>query len=80
MVKYEANFVIGGDFGEVGGVMATNKHHKEMHLIDIVLTGFSNGPIDIMCNSWVHAKSDNPEKRIFFVNKVVLPFLRNVIV
>lgn len=70
MVKYEADLVVGKDFGVVGGVMVTNEHHKEMHLIDIVLNGFANGPISIVCNSWVHAKSDDPEKRIFFVNKV----------
>ncbi|KAJ8640868.1 hypothetical protein MRB53_017562 [Persea americana] len=73
MVKYEADLVVGKDFGVVGGVMVTNEHHKEMHLIDIVLNGFANGPISIECNSWVHAKSDDPEKRIFFVNRSYLP-------
>ncbi|RWR77813.1 linoleate 13S-lipoxygenase 2-1, chloroplastic-like protein [Cinnamomum micranthum f. kanehirae] len=72
-VKYEAHFKIEEGFGEVGGVIVTNEHHKEMHLIDIVFTGYGNDPINIMCNSWVHAKGDSSQKRIFFTNKSFLP-------
>ncbi|XVF47463.1 hypothetical protein PTKIN_Ptkin03bG0110500 [Pterospermum kingtungense] len=74
-VTYEAEFKVGSDFGEIGGVLVENEHHKEMYLENIVLDGFSNGldPISIQCNSWVHSKYDNPQKRIFFTNKSYLP-------
>jgi hypothetical protein len=49
--------------------------HKEMYLKDIVLSGFSNGPVNINCNSWVHSKKDNPQKMVFFANKVSLGLL-----
>ncbi|KAL5976038.1 hypothetical protein ACLOJK_020368 [Asimina triloba] len=68
-VKYEAEFEIKHGFGEVGAVLVTNEHHTEMFLEEIVLTGFASGAVIIPCNSWVHAKSDSPEKRIFFANK-----------
>ncbi|XP_058071094.1 linoleate 13S-lipoxygenase 2-1, chloroplastic-like [Magnolia sinica] len=72
-LKYEAEFEIPGGYGEIGAVLVTNEHHKEMFMDDIILTGFASGPITIKCNSWVHAKSDNPDKRIFFTNKSYLP-------
>lgn len=72
-VTYEADFKVGSDFGEIGGVFVENEHHKEMFLEDILLDGFSNAdPITIQCNSWVHSKYDNPQKRIFFTNKVTI--------
>ncbi|KAL5976048.1 hypothetical protein ACLOJK_020378 [Asimina triloba] len=70
-VKYEAHFEIPRGFGEVGAILATNEHHREMFFGDIVLTGIATDPVTIECNSWVHAKSDSPEKRIFFANKAV---------
>ncbi|XP_068641156.1 linoleate 13S-lipoxygenase 2-1, chloroplastic-like [Aristolochia californica] len=73
IVTYEAKFTISKDFGDLGAVLVTNEHHKEMHLESITFTGFPYGPVNITCNSWVHAKSDNPEKRIFFTNKSYLP-------
>ncbi|XP_058071102.1 linoleate 13S-lipoxygenase 2-1, chloroplastic-like [Magnolia sinica] len=73
VLKYEAEFEIPGGYGEIGAVLVTNEHHKEMFFDDIILTGFASGPITINCNSWVHAKSDNPDKRIFFTNKSYLP-------
>ncbi|XP_077215135.1 linoleate 13S-lipoxygenase 2-1, chloroplastic-like [Tasmannia lanceolata] len=72
-VKYEANFEIVENFGEVGGIFVKNEHHREMYLKDIVLSGFPNGPLHFTCNSWVHSKTSSPEKRIFFVNKSFLP-------
>ncbi|KAE8039377.1 hypothetical protein FH972_011795 [Carpinus fangiana] len=44
-----------------------------MFLKDIILSGFSNGPVHINCNSWVHSKHDDPQKRVFFSNKSYLP-------
>ncbi|GLT78833.1 hypothetical protein SLA2020_503570 [Shorea laevis] len=71
--KYEAEFTIPVDFGEVGAVLVENEHHKEMFLHNIVLDGFPNGPVDVNCESWVHSKYDNPQKRVFFTNKSYLP-------
>ncbi|MCD7466629.1 hypothetical protein HAX54_003476 [Datura stramonium] len=70
---YEADFVIPEDFGEVGAILVENEHRKEMYVKNIVIDGFAHGKIDITCNSWVHSKSDNPDKRIFFTNKSYLP-------
>ncbi|MCD7466631.1 hypothetical protein HAX54_003478 [Datura stramonium] len=70
---YEADFVIPEDFGDVGAILVENEHHKEMYVKNIVIDGFPNGKIDIACNSWVHSKFDNPDKRIFFTNKSYLP-------
>ncbi|XP_059429355.1 linoleate 13S-lipoxygenase 2-1, chloroplastic-like [Corylus avellana] len=72
-VKYESSFEVPADFGEVGAILVENEHHKEMFLKDIILTGFSNGPVHINSNSWVHSKHDNPQKRVFFANKSYLP-------
>ncbi|XP_077215239.1 linoleate 13S-lipoxygenase 2-1, chloroplastic-like [Tasmannia lanceolata] len=72
-VKYEADFEVEKNFGEVGGIFVTNEHHKEMYFKDIVLSGFPNGPLHFTCNSWVHSKTASPEKRVFFGNKSYLP-------
>lgn len=68
--KYEAEFEVPNEFGEIGAILIENEHHKEMYIESIDLEGFSNGTITINPNSWVHSKFDNPEKRIFFTNKV----------
>ncbi|XP_048140590.1 linoleate 13S-lipoxygenase 2-1, chloroplastic-like isoform X3 [Rhodamnia argentea] len=70
---YEHEFEVGEEFGEVGAILVENEHHKEMYLKDIVLEGFVGGPVNITCNSWVHSKFDNPQKRVFFTNKCYLP-------
>ncbi|KAK2985862.1 hypothetical protein RJ640_009932, partial [Escallonia rubra] len=73
-VKYEFNFAVPDLFGEIGAVLVENEHHKEMYFKNITLDGFPNGTINVTCNSWVHPKFDNPEKRVFFTNKSYLPF------
>ncbi|KAL7113351.1 hypothetical protein ACP275_04G056100 [Erythranthe tilingii] len=73
---YETSFEIPEDFGEVGAVLIENEHHKEMFLKNIVFDGFStttNGSLEVTCNTWIHPKFDNPEKRVFFTNKSYLP-------
>ncbi|OWM69231.1 hypothetical protein CDL15_Pgr025418 [Punica granatum] len=72
-VKYECEFKVGDEFGEVGAVLVENEHHKEMFLRDIVLDGLPGGPVTISCSSWVCSKFDNPRKRVFFINKSYLP-------
>ncbi|KAK2985865.1 hypothetical protein RJ640_009935 [Escallonia rubra] len=68
-VKYEFDFALPDEFGEIGAVLVENEHHKEMYLKNITIDGFPNGTINVTCNSWVHPKSDNPENRVFFTNK-----------
>lgn len=72
-VKYEGNFMVPINFGDIGAVLVTNEHHKEMHVKDIVLKTGDATTLTINCQSWVHSKFDNPEKRIFFSNKVTPP-------
>lgn len=70
-VRYESEFVVSASFGQIGAVLLENKHHKEVYLMNIVLDGFPSGPVHFTCNSWVHSKYDNPEKRIFFTHEVL---------
>ncbi|KAJ9555750.1 hypothetical protein OSB04_010364 [Centaurea solstitialis] len=67
--RYKCNFEVLTDFGEIGAVLVENEYTKKMFFNDIVI----NNDITFMCNSWVHSKFDNPEKRIFFTNKSYLP-------
>lgn len=67
--KYKLNFDVPDNFGEIGAVLVENEYSKKMFFKDIVL----NNDVTFSCNSWVHAKCDNPEKRIFFTNKSYLP-------
>ncbi|XP_010673575.2 linoleate 13S-lipoxygenase 2-1, chloroplastic [Beta vulgaris subsp. vulgaris] len=73
VVKYEADLVVPPEFGEVGAILVENEHHQEMHLTDILLDGLPLGSLQFSCNSWVHSKFDNPQKRVFFTNKSYLP-------
>ncbi|CAI0412291.1 unnamed protein product [Linum tenue] len=72
-IKYEAKFNVPSDFGEVGGVVVVNEHPNEMFLKNIVLNGFINGPVHVICDSWVHPDAPNAYKRIFFTTKSYLP-------
>ncbi|XP_021822570.1 linoleate 13S-lipoxygenase 2-1, chloroplastic-like [Prunus avium] len=72
-VIYESNFTIPPDFGAVGAIEVENEHQNEIFIKTIDLQGFPNGSVNVPCDSWVHAKSDNPQKRIFFTNKSYIP-------
>ncbi|KAL9407311.1 hypothetical protein Peur_004283 [Populus x canadensis] len=72
-IKYEADFVVPPDFGEIGAIFVENEHHKEMYLHDVVFDGFPTGPVHVTCDSWIHSKFDNKKKRLFFTNKSYLP-------
>ncbi|XP_034202485.1 linoleate 13S-lipoxygenase 2-1, chloroplastic-like [Prunus dulcis] len=72
-VIYESNFTIPAGFGAVGAIEVENEHHNEIFIKTIDLQGFPNGSVSVPCNSWVHAKLDNPQKRIFFTNKSYIP-------
>lgn len=68
--KYEAEFEVSDSFGEIGAILMENEHHREMFIREVVLDGFLTGPVNFSCQSWVHSKYDNPDKRVFFSNKV----------
>ncbi|PWA77612.1 linoleate 13S-lipoxygenase 2-1 protein [Artemisia annua] len=69
-LTYLAEFEVPGDFGSIGAVLIENEHHKEMFVESVVIEGFPIGTISATCNSWVHSKYDNPDKRVFFLDKV----------
>ncbi|WP_411025893.1 PLAT/LH2 domain-containing protein, partial [Salmonella sp. s57402] len=72
-MKYECDFDIPDDFGEIGAVLVENEHHTEMFLANISIDGFITGPVNLTCNSWVSSKAKSTYKRIFFNNKSYLP-------
>jgi lipoxygenase len=69
---YEAEFKVPASFGPVGAVLVENEHHKETFIreIKLVTGGDDSTAVTLDCNSWVHSKFDNPEKRVFFTLKV----------
>ncbi|XP_019053348.1 PREDICTED: linoleate 13S-lipoxygenase 2-1, chloroplastic-like [Nelumbo nucifera] len=78
-MKYESSFIMEPGFGEIGAVVVENQHHNEMFVKNITLLLINGSPdytpsYNITCNSWVHSKYDNPEKRIFFTIKCYLPW------
>ncbi|KAF8378126.1 hypothetical protein HHK36_029463 [Tetracentron sinense] len=73
IVEYAANFTVPSGFGCPGAVLITNLHGKEFYLMQIVIHGFSEGPIFFPANSWIHSRKDNPESRIIFRNQAYLP-------
>ncbi|PWA53964.1 lipoxygenase [Artemisia annua] len=66
---YKCDFDVPADFGEIGAVMVENEYSKKMFFKSIVL----DNDVTFTCESWVHSKYDNSEKRIFFANKSYLP-------
>ncbi|KAF5783484.1 putative linoleate 13S-lipoxygenase [Helianthus annuus] len=68
-IKYEAEFELPTEFGSVGAIWIKNEHGKETFVKSVVIEGLSD-PLTISCNSWVHSNDDNPEKRVFFVDKL----------
>ncbi|CAA6661597.1 unnamed protein product [Spirodela intermedia] len=71
--RYEGSFLVPKGFGEIGAVLVTNEHRREMFFDEIVLSGYGDSRVVVSCNSWVHTKFQDPEKRIFFVDKAYLP-------
>ncbi|KAI9079311.1 hypothetical protein K1719_038712 [Acacia pycnantha] len=67
---YKVQFEIDSDFGLPGAITVVNKYENELFLEDIVIEGIFH----VSCNSWVQPENHNPEKRIFFSNKVHLPW------
>ncbi|KAL3355155.1 hypothetical protein AABB24_019315 [Solanum stoloniferum] len=73
IVEYAANFTVPHDFGRPGAIIITNLLDKEIHLVQIVVHGFNEGPLFFSVNTWIHSQKDNPESRIIFQNQAYLP-------
>ncbi|XP_006648416.1 lipoxygenase 2.3, chloroplastic-like [Oryza brachyantha] len=73
--KYTAEFTVPATFGPVGAVLVENEHHREMFIKEIrLVTGADDSSaVTFDCNSWVHSKFDNPDRRVFFTVKSYLP-------
>ncbi|XP_075086986.1 lipoxygenase 6, chloroplastic isoform X1 [Nicotiana tabacum] len=69
IVEYAANFRVPRDFGRPGAIIITNFLDKEIHLVQIVVHNFNEGPIFFSANTWIHSRKDNPESRIIFQNQ-----------
>lgn len=70
IVEYAGEFSVPSDFGCPGAVLITNLHGKEFYLVEIIVHGFSGGPVFFPANTWIHSRNDNPESRIIFNNQV----------
>lgn len=73
IVEYAASFTVPHDFGRPGAIIITNLLDKEIHLVQIVVHGFNEGPLFFSANTWIHSHKDNPESRIIFQNQAYLP-------
>ncbi|KAL9151695.1 hypothetical protein ABFS82_11G068700 [Erythranthe guttata] len=73
IVQYGADLAVPQDFGQPGAILVTNFHDKEFFLMEIVVHGFSNGPIFFWADTWIHSVKDNPQSRIVFKNQASLP-------
>lgn len=71
-VVYTAEFIVDSTFSEPGAITVINKHQKEFYMESILVEGFACGPVHFTCNSWVQPSRLNPNKRVFFSNKVFL--------
>lgn len=72
-VEYVTEFIVNEDFGVPGAIFVLNEHPREFYLETIALEGLPSGRVYFPCYSWVHSKSDSPEKRVFFSNVAFLP-------
>ncbi|KAL2253735.1 UNVERIFIED_CONTAM: Lipoxygenase 6, chloroplastic [Sesamum indicum] len=73
VVEYGADLTVPQDFGQPGAILVTNFHDKEFFLMEVVVHGFSQGPIFFWADTWIHSRKDNPESRIIFRNQAYLP-------
>ncbi|XP_051122412.1 lipoxygenase 6, chloroplastic [Andrographis paniculata] len=73
VVEYSADLTVPRDFGQPGAVLVANHHDKEFCLMEIVVHGFSQGPIFFWADTWIHSKQDNSQSRIIFKNQAYLP-------
>ncbi|KAI3738366.1 hypothetical protein L2E82_28395 [Cichorium intybus] len=68
--QYNFSFEVPDHFGVIGAVLVENDYRNELFLEKIVL---SHHNVTFTCNSWLHSKDENRERRIFFADKCYLP-------
>ncbi|KAL4330552.1 hypothetical protein AHAS_Ahas13G0411500 [Arachis hypogaea] len=69
---YKVEFCVDSDFGVPGAVAVLNRYHSELFLDSINIQQLN---LHFPCKSWVQPVNKiDPHKRIFFFNKVYLPF------
>ncbi|KAF6137162.1 hypothetical protein GIB67_030926, partial [Kingdonia uniflora] len=73
VVENSTNFTVPSDFGYPRAVFVTNLQSKEFYLKEIVVQGFSEGPIFFPANSWIQSRETDPESRIIFRNQAYFP-------
>ncbi|KAL3649868.1 Lipoxygenase 6, chloroplastic [Castilleja foliolosa] len=73
VVEYGADLTVPRDFSQPGAILVTNFHDKEFFLMEIVVHGFSQGPLFFRADTWIHSKKNNPQSRIIFRNQAYLP-------
>ncbi|CAA7405161.1 unnamed protein product [Spirodela intermedia] len=72
-IEYTADFSLPADFGRPGAILVGNVHFKEVFLTDIVVHGFSDGPIFFPAHTWIQPQTLDPNRRIIFSNQAYLP-------
>lgn len=72
-VQYTADFDIGGDFGEPGALLIRNSHQAEFYLESIALQ-LPSGTVYFPCHSYIAPSAHDRRPRVFFSNKVYLPW------
>lgn len=65
--QYTFHFDVPDDFGEIGAVLVENDYRNKIYIQKIELSD----KVTFTCNSWVHSSRDNPQRRIFFADKVI---------
>ena len=71
MFTYKFALDVPMDFVEIGALLVENELHRERYIKKIVLDLDYGDLMTFNCESWVHSKHDDPNKRIFFSDKVV---------
>ncbi|KAI3847507.1 hypothetical protein MKW92_044949 [Papaver armeniacum] len=51
----------------------------EFYLVEIVVHGFSDGPIFFSANSWIQSRNDNSQSRIVFRNQVTTKYYAHLL-
>lgn len=70
MSTYKVEFIVDSDFGIPGAVTVVNGYDNEFFLETITIAQ----NVHFACKSWVQPNKLQTDKRIFFVNKVLLPY------
>jgi len=70
MRSYKVEFTVDSDFGTPGAVTVVNGYDNELFLESITIAQ----NLHFSCKSWLQPNKIYPDKRIFFLNKVITLF------